>query len=90
MMRPIYSLFMALVLILLSVPSIAEDYQECWLRCAGERDTRNMDCPSPYDAADDERSQCLKDSQTDYENCINDCPAPPPTSPSGGQVSPTG
>src|SRR5512139_3712951 len=89
MVRPIYFLCMAIAMILLSGISFADDYEDCRLSCAGERDTRNMDCPSPYDASDEERRQCLNESQAAYENCISDCPAPPPvSSPSSEQNSP--
>lgn len=89
MMRPLSTLIMAIAMIILPGASIADDYDDCRLNCASERDTRNMDCPSPYDASDEKRSECMNDSQADYQNCINDCPAPPPISPSGEQGSPS-
>ena len=89
MMRPIHILFMAMAMNLLPGAGLAEDYQECRLRCAAERDTRNMDCPSPYDDTESgqERRQCLTASQTTYADCLKGCPAPPPPS-FGEQVSP--
>ncbi len=89
-MKPISILLMAITMTLLSFTAYAQDYDDCRLNCSGERDTRNMDCPSPYDQLDDERNKCLKQSQEEYENCINKCPAPPPASPSGVEGTPPG
>ncbi len=77
----------AVAAVLLTRPGFAQDYQDCRSTCLAERDTRNMDCPSPYDIADNsqERSQCLKASQAAYLNCVKQCPAPPPGSSSPGE-----
>lgn len=69
---------MAIAMILLPGVSVAEDYQECMARCAQERETRNMDCPSPYDTTEEKRNECLNESKDDYESCTSDCPSPPP------------
>jgi hypothetical protein len=90
MMRPIRFLFMAMAVNILPGTSVAEDYQDCRSRCAAERDTRNMDCPSPYDDTEsgEARRQCLRVSQTAYMDCLRVCPAPPPPASFGEQVSP--
>ena len=75
MMRPFPSLLMVIVM-MLPAAGYGDDYEDCKLNCAGERDTRNMDCPSPYDATADERRQCQIDSESEYVECLNDCPAP--------------
>ncbi len=68
---------------LLPSGSFAEDRYECLLRCSAERDSRNADCPSPYDSSNSsQRDQCLKISQTAYTECFNNCPPPPPSPPS--------
>lgn len=86
-MRPIYVLAVAVITTFLPGASYADDYDDCRATCTFEKDTRNMNCPSPYDASDQERSQCLKNSQSSYEDCVKHCPASPPSS-SGGQVPP--
>ncbi len=82
MMRTFYILSLVMAITLLLGATFDENYEDCVLRCSAERDTRNMDCPSPFDASDDERNQCLRDSKEEYDNCISDCPAPSSTSPS--------
>lgn len=81
MMRVIYVLFMATAMLLVPTAAVAEDNQECRLRCAGERDTRNMGCPSPYDSpySVPDRALCLKASQEAYSACIKSCPPPQPS-----------
>lgn len=78
-MRPIYIPVMAMAVLLSSCVSFADEHKNCTERCDAERDTRNMHCPSPYDTseASQERSQCLKISQTAYADCVRQCPAPP-------------
>ena len=46
-MRPIYILLTAMTMALVSGAGFAEDQSQCQLTCAGERDARNVDCPSP-------------------------------------------
>lgn len=78
-MRPLSTLLMATAMMLLPLVGSSaddEDAMDCRLSCAGERDTRNMDCPSPFDALDDERSQCLGNSQAEYKSCLSNCPTP--------------
>lgn len=77
-------------LLLLSAAGFAEDYQDCKLRCVAERDTRNMECPSPDGAAvgSQSRQQCLKNNQTTYEDCFNRCPVPQPPTYSDERIAP--
>lgn len=55
---------------------LGDDYDDCKLKCAAERDTRNANCPAPADSSDEARAQCLKDSQDAYIACVRDCPQP--------------
>ena len=81
MMRPTYMLFTSAILLLPSA-GFAEDYQDCKLTCAAEKETRNMRCPSSYNssAASTEHRQCLKENEDAFEDCVNHCPTPPPAS----------
>lgn len=81
-MRPIYFLCIAAAMVLLPGASFAEDRYECILRCSAEKDTRNADCPSPYEGSgsSDQRARCMKSSQATYIDCFNRCPPPPFTS----------
>lgn len=76
-MRPVCIL--CVMAALLPCASSADDYSDCRLTCAAERDTRNMNCPSPYDVspAGEERRQCLKENQDAYADCVKHCPTPP-------------
>lgn len=87
-MRPLYFLFIA-PMVLLPGASFAEDRYECILRCSAEKDTRNADCPSPYEGSDssDQRASCMKSSQAMYSDCFNRCP-PPPFTPSPSSEEP--
>jgi hypothetical protein len=60
-----------------------EAYDDCKTSCASARETRNADCPSPYDSSSggQDRDQCLKASQEAYSNCVKSCPPAPPPSP---------
>ncbi len=89
-MRGIHILAVAVIVNFLPAVSVAQDYEDCRSKCVSERDTRNMDCPSPYDIPEfsEERSKCLKASQDVYADCVRQCPAPPPPS-SGGQTPPS-
>ncbi len=95
-MRPIYFLITALAMMLLSGTSFAEDRYECILKCSAEKDTRNVDCPSPYESStsNEERARCMKRSQDIYIDCFNHCPppqyAPPPAEESPSSPYPSG
>ncbi len=84
-MRTIRLLATAVTLFVLSQAAFAESLEECQARCTSDRESRNMDCPSPQDNAAPERAQCLKDSQIAYDDCIKGCPPPPPV-PAGAQT----
>lgn len=88
MMRPIYITLTALAIVLLPGICFGDDYEDCKLNCQGERDTRNMDCPSPYDVSEETRRQCLNDSQADYQTCLGDCPPPSPSEEQGSPQLP--
>lgn len=82
-------LFMAMAMLLLFSVVFAQDYDDCKQACEATRDTRNMDCPSPYDApsaAGLERRQCIENNQAAYKECIKQCPAQ--SSSSGEPVAP--
>jgi hypothetical protein len=87
-MRPLRILFMAMAM--LPAAAFAQGYDDCKLTCAADRDTRNMSCPSPYDAnnAGQERRQCIDDSQATYKECIRQCPASTPPSSSEEPTAP--
>lgn len=80
-MRAVLFLTVIMTQLFLANVSFAQAYDDCWLSCAAAKDTRDMDCPSPYDSprALQSREQCLKDSREIYISCIKSCP--PPTSP---------
>lgn len=90
MMRPIYILFMAVAMLFLPGSSFAEDYSDCRLTCNAEKETRNMNCPSPYDVSDQgqQRRQCMKDNQSAYDDCVSRCPTPPRPASSDEQPAP--
>lgn len=91
-MRTTHMLFAAMATLLLPGASFAEDLTACQANCAAAKESRNMDCPSPYDVSDSgqERHQCIKDNETAYEDCIDHCPPPPRRSSSSvDQVSPS-
>lgn len=90
MMRPIHIPIMAMAMLLLPYAGYADDYQDCRSTCAAEKESRNMNCPSPYDssASGQDRSQCMKDNQAAYEDCVNHCPTPPTPPSSETQPSP--
>ncbi len=83
-------LLLALALLSLSSALRADDYSDCRSDCAAQRDTRNMDCPSPYDTSDSgqQRALCLKQNQDAYNECLAHCPAPPPPPPSSEEQAP--
>ncbi len=76
-MRPTYMLFASAIL-LLPGAGFAEDYQDCKLTCAAEKETRNMRCPSS--GANTEHRQCMKENEDAYDDCVNHCATPPPAS----------
>lgn len=76
---------MALALLLLPCAAPAQDdYADCRLTCNAERETRDMDCPSPYDLMENgqERAQCMKDNRDAYNDCLSHCVPPQPEQPS--------
>jgi hypothetical protein len=75
----------ALALLLLPCAAFAQaDYSDCRLTCAAERESRDMNCPSPYGITDggQERSLCMKDNRDAYNDCLSHCPTPQPVQPS--------
>lgn len=69
-----------------------EAYDDCKTSCASDRDTRDADCPSPYDSSSggQDRDQCLKISREAYDSCIKGCqPSTQTPSPESGS-SPMG
>ena len=78
-MRTINILLMAMGIVVLPGAGFAEDYYDCKLTCAAERDSRNANCPSPYDSSygGQTRTQCMTDNQSAYEDCVKRCPTPP-------------
>ncbi len=89
-MKPIQLLLAMTALALLPCVSLAQTDDDCHLKCAAERDTRNIDCPAAN--LDDPnsiraRNQCVNDNQAAYYSCASKCPAPSPGStPPGGQT----
>ena len=69
-------LFLSIAMLLRSGASVAEDRYECVIRCSSEKETLNMDCPSPYDSANSgqDRSRCLENNQAAFLACFNRCP----------------
>ncbi len=59
---------------------LAQTVDDCKADCLADKQARDMDCPSPYDASSsDERTRCLKVSQDAYSSYIQGCqPASPP------------
>lgn len=78
-MRTTQILFAATAMLLPPGAGFAEDLQPCQATCLAQKETRNMDCPSPYDVSDSgqERHRCIKENESAYENCIDRCPLPP-------------
>ena len=76
-MRLLPILFLAIAMLLRSGTGFAEDRYDCVIKCSSEKETLNMDCPSPYDSANSgqDRSLCLKNNQAAFRACINRCPS---------------
>ncbi len=57
-----------------------EAYDDCKANCAADRATRDMDCPSVADSADNpgQRDQCLQASRDLYQACLDNCPGRTP------------
>jgi len=73
---------------LIASVSLAQDeaYEDCRGNCTAEKQTRDMECPSPYDSTNmgKDRDDCLQSSRDLYTKCIQACPppqTPPPSSP---------
>ena len=79
-MRPTCMLFIASAILLLPSAGFAEDYRDCKLTCAAEKESRNTRCPSPHDSS--AARQCMNENEDAYEDCVNRCPTPsaPPAS----------
>jgi hypothetical protein len=86
-MRQIYFLTISMFMLLVPCAACADDYQDCISSCSAERDSKNADCPSPYDTSEQQRDECIKSNQAAYEECVIQCPAPatPAPPPSGAQ-----
>jgi hypothetical protein len=72
-----------------------DTYDDCRTSCAADRDSRNSDCPSPYDSENmgQDRAQCLQASRDAYASCIQRCPSslpPPPESTTAPITAPMG
>jgi hypothetical protein len=78
-MRSILIFTMFGTLLLLPSVSSAETNAECQTRCATEKASRDVSCPSPGEDTDQARAQCLQESQDSYNSCLNSCPQPAPT-----------
>lgn len=93
-MRSILILITVMTQLVLTNASFAqpEAYDDCKITCASDRDTRNADCPSPYDSSSgsQDRDQCLKASRETYSNCVKSCPPAPSPSPPESTSSPMG
>ncbi len=90
-MRQFNILFTAMAMILVPSAGLADDYQDCQSICASEKESRNMNCPSPYEASDsgDGHAQCMKGNRAAYDDCLNYCSSAPPQPPSSNeQTSP--
>ncbi len=76
----IFAMLMAQLLLINSIFADTESYDDCKASCAGDKATRDADCPSPYDASPENqaREQCLKQSRESYNNCVKNCPPPTP------------
>ena len=63
--------------------SWADNYEDCKASCTTDKETRDLDCPSPYDSSTEnqEREQCMKNSREIYDSCVASCPSPQPPSP---------
>jgi hypothetical protein len=67
------------LLLLTDIGSVtAETRAECTVKCAGDKVSRDMKCPSTPDVA---RLQCQQYSTNDYQSCLKSCPPPPTAAP---------
>lgn len=80
-MRSMLVFTMTMAQLLLATVSFAatDSYDDCRTSCAADRQSRDMDCPSPYDSARQSREQCLQASRETYQSCVNSCPPPSPS-----------
>ncbi len=77
-MRSILILAISGTLLLLPGVSSSETNAECQTRCATEKTSRDVNCPSSGEDSDQARAQCLQESQDTYNSCLNSCPQPAP------------
>jgi hypothetical protein len=92
MMKPTHLLSAAMILVLISNISFAQGADDCRLKCAGEKDSRNAQCPvALYDDPDSTqaRDQCLKNNQAAYSSCVSNCPAPSSNPGPSGEPAPS-
>lgn len=90
-MRTLSAISAAVFLLLLPVLSLAQNPDDCRLKCAATKDTNNTTCPAAEADADSAqaRAQCLKNNENAYYDCVMACPAPPASAnPSGGETQP--
>ncbi len=77
-MRLVFMLTAIMTQLFLTNIGWADAYEDCKTSCEADRESRDMDCPSPYDAASTgDRDLCLKNNQEAYNSCIKGCPPPP-------------
>ncbi len=71
------TLILASIIAALFTPSVsmADGYDDCRLKCAGDKDSCVMNCPMAIDSSDQTRAQCVQDCQDAYNACIKSCPA---------------
>ena len=82
-MRSIYLLLIAMTMGIQPNPGHAKDRYACLTKCFDKNHARRMNCPSPDNPSKPNKKpdHCMNESQTDYLDCFDRCPANPhPTS----------
>ena len=79
MMRSIYLLLIAMTMGIQPNPGHAKDRYACLTKCFDKNNARRMNCSSTGNTSKpNKRSDlCLNNSQTDYLDCFDHCPANP-------------
>ncbi len=93
-MRALFIIMAVLAQMLVATASLAQNeaYEDCRGNCTAEKQTRDMDCPSPYDSTNmgKDRDDCLQSSRDVYTRCIQACPPPQNPAPESSTPPPMG
>lgn len=83
------TLMLATIMAALFTPSVglADGYEDCRLKCAGDKDSCVINCPMAIDSSDQVRAQCVQDCQDAYNACIKSCPAPSSAAPGASSMA---